>query len=265
MIFHLSRLSREFAVAGFHITVFNIPCSRDGFVPLFLQSVAGEFIMKTVKLFASIFLTAGLSLADTTWNPAANGIYPPSTGNWNVAANWTAGLPDFADKASFTVNNAAECVVTNSVIAFYISLNANESTLRIINGGTLTTTNNWSAVGYSQKTNNMIVEAGGTANFGGHFWIGFSSTAVGIVDVNGGTISVAGNMGLGFNGDGGKGTLKIRNGGTVSVSSSFSSSSIVDSSVIDIETGSLIISGDKSTVVASYIASGKITGYGGSG
>jgi hypothetical protein len=61
-------------------------------------------------------LWAGLAQASTVWNPAANGVFPPATGNWNVAGNWTQRLPfSVADgKAVFNVANAAECRVTNT-------------------------------------------------------------------------------------------------------------------------------------------------------
>ena len=78
--------------------------------------------MKKVLLLCVCLLAVGTSAyAATVWNPAANGISPPDTGDWGVAANWTAGVPTDGSvttpndgKAVFNVPNAAECVVSDA-------------------------------------------------------------------------------------------------------------------------------------------------------
>ena len=56
--------------------------------------------------FVLVLGLAGLASAATVWNPAANGIIPPATGDWGEAANWTNGIPDNPDtnKAVFSVS-----------------------------------------------------------------------------------------------------------------------------------------------------------------
>ncbi|MCU0857765.1 MAG: glycoside hydrolase family 55 protein, partial [Pontiellaceae bacterium] len=223
------------------------------------------------RCIAGLLLVAGVSTAATVWNPAANGIYPPASGNWSVAANWTLGVPVWAIpgeiRADLNVNGAAECQMTTACSINQLSMNVNGtgSVLRIKNGGSLTTSNVWSAVGYSQKTNQMIVEAGGSASFGSHLWIGFSSVSVGILDINGGTVNVAGSLGLGFSGGSCAGYVNIRNDGVLSAANMDSTNGIRGDSVVNIESGRLIINGDKSSAVANYVAAGKIKGYGGNG
>jgi len=46
-----------------------------------------------LMLLVAVLVMASMASAATVWDPAANGIYPPATGNWNDATNWTAGVP----------------------------------------------------------------------------------------------------------------------------------------------------------------------------
>jgi hypothetical protein len=224
--------------------------------------------MKRLNLFVACMLFAGLASATTVWNPAGNGILPPATGNWATVGNWTAGVPSHvapADKAVFNVLNAAECVVTNAQSFKQLVQGdggGGGGVIRVRNGGQLTTSNIWTAVGYN-RTSRMIVEAGGAVSCGDHLWVGFISPAVGTLDVNGGTVNVVGQLGLGWTS--GTGYVNIRSNGVLNLAQFNASQSISGSSVIDIESGSMIIQGDYSGAVRDYIAAGKITGYGGSG
>jgi hypothetical protein len=49
--------------------------------------------------------------------------------------------------------------------------------LRIADGGMLTTGDTWSTIAYSTDAT-LIVEKGGTHNFGQHFWAGMNRNAV---------------------------------------------------------------------------------------
>ncbi|MBI9017807.1 MAG: hypothetical protein JEZ07_11170 [Phycisphaerae bacterium] len=202
-----------------------------------------------------------------TWNPAANHIYPPNKASWSDAGNWigaTSGMPDGNFKYSFSKDNASECVVTEDHIFNQLVQNVSgSSVLRIKNGGSITTGKNWSGIGYNQKTNMMIVESGGQANFGDHLWIGLYSPSVGVLDIDGGIVNVAGQLGLGWNT--GRGTVSVKNGGVLNLNTIDGSRAIGDGSVVDIENGSIIINGDKVSIVADYIATNKITAFGGNG
>ena len=223
--------------------------------------------MKSLTLCAACLLFAGVAEATTVWNPAANGIYPPATGNWNTAGNWTAGIPGYVapgDKAVFNVSGAADCVVTNaqSFNQLVQGDNGNGGVIRVKSGGSLTTSNVWTGVGYN-RTARMIVEPGGQVTCRDHLWIGLYTPAIGTLDINGGTVNVTGQLGLGWTS--GTGYVNIRSNGVLNLAQFNASQSINGSSVVNIESGSMIIQGDYAGAVRDYIAAGKITGYGGSG
>ena len=100
----------------------------------------------------SLLLPASVASAATVWNPPANGIVPPATGDWGVGANWTKDVPGIADsKAVFNVPDAAECVVTDtqSFAQLVQADNGPGGVIHVVNGGSLTTTGGWMAVGYN--------------------------------------------------------------------------------------------------------------------
>ncbi len=209
-------------------------------------------------------LMAGQLMAATVWDPAGNGISPPATGDWGIAANWTAGVPAVSEtKAVFNVPGAAECCVTDFQTGLKLVQGDNGAggIIRVKSGGTIDTLPaEWSAVGYN-NTAHMIVEAGGTLNFGQHAWIGYTTGGVGTVDINGGTVNVASQLGLGWSG--GDGFVNIMDGGILALSNIHPTDSIKQTSVIDvIGSGKIVIPGDYTTTMMSYIAAGKITGNG---
>ena len=223
--------------------------------------------MRRRTCLIALMLCAGYAGAATVWNPAGNGIYPPDTGNWNDAANWTEGLPGHAapvDKAVFNVPGAAECLVTDAQDFRQLVQGDNNAggVVRVGNGGRLTTTNVWTAVGYNRDAH-MIVEAGGALTCGDHLWVGFLTPAVGTLDICGGTVNVAGQFGLGWNT--GTGYVQLCSNGVLNLTQFDATRSINGSSTIDIHSGSMVIPGDHSTAVQDYIAAGRIVGYGGAG
>ena len=211
-----------------------------------------------------LMLTIGCAAASTVWNASM----PPATADWNAAANWTAGVPvpvaPGETKAVFNRSGKAECQVTDAQVfnPLVQGDNGPGGVIRNRNGGSLTSGSVWTGVGYNRNAH-MIVETGGELNCGDHLWIGLSSPAVGTLDIFGGTVNVAGQTGLGWSG--GTGYVNIRSNGVFNLSGFDGSQSISGASVIDIEEGSIIINGDKSPEVQSYIAAGRITAYGGSG
>jgi len=98
-----------------------------------------------LMLLVAVLVMASMASAATVWNPAANGITPPATGNWNDAANWTNGIPVAVapgeTKAVFNVVDAAECVVTDAQSVGQIAQGDNRvgGVIRIKDGGSLTT------------------------------------------------------------------------------------------------------------------------------
>ena len=221
-------------------------------------------------LLLSLVCVAGLANANTVWKPSDNGTYPPATGDWGVAANWTNGLPGFGINhnpddglefdAKFSVTGEAECIVSDRRSVWHFSTSSSDAVIRIENGGALSTESGWDAVAYTNSAT-LIVESGGTMNFGGHAWIGFQPGATGTVNINGGTVNVTSQFGLGWNG--GTGYVNV-NSGLMNLSSWNTSQAITDG-VLDIEQGTVVIDGDKVTSVKDYITAEKITAYGGTG
>jgi hypothetical protein len=197
--------------------------------------------------------------AEIAWNKTG------TPGNWGTSIHWTGTDPSRPNgnfKCNFSNSNRAECQVTGIHIFSQLVQNTT-GVLRVRDGGSLTATAAWSAVGYSQGTNRMIVETGGIVNTGGHFWIGFNSPSVGILDVNGGTVNVSSQFGLGWNG--GTGYANVRDGGVLNLSSFDGTRSISGASILNVESGVVVINGDRTTEVGNYVAAGKIVAYNGTG
>ncbi|MCK5565529.1 MAG: LamG domain-containing protein [Planctomycetes bacterium] len=165
---------------------------------------------KLLLLIIVSLLVASVTNATTVWNPAANDppIVPPAVGNWNEDANWTNGIPGYGPdgdpndmldpKAVFNVTDAAECIVTDA--QYCDDLVQGEGgpggVIRVMDGGSLTTTGGWMGVGFN-NTAKLIVERGGVYDHAGHFWWGMHTGADSIVEINGGIINGGQSFGLG--------------------------------------------------------------------
>ena len=121
--------------------------------------------------------------ATTVWTGAISGL-------WSVEGNWSDGFVPNDNKVVF--NNAAAPVsilnVESTIKQFVFGDGGEANTLKVIAGGTLTTTSGWSGIGWTAPAA-MIVEQGGTVNFAEHAWIGGESDAT--LTIDGGTIKVA--------------------------------------------------------------------------
>jgi len=226
-------------------------------------------------LLALFFLGAGglakAQLTATTWNPAGNPTQP-SDYIWTTPGNWSGGIvPAHGYKAYFNAG-AGPCVVSNTVGGCQLSIGDGGpgGVLIITNGGSLSAGDNtagnndnyaWTAIGYS-STGEMDIESGGAVTFNYHLWIGLNPGAIGTFNMNGGTASVAGVFGLGFSG--GTGIVHI-NGGVLSLSQWAANAIQGSGSMLDIGGGSVVIAGNQVASVNGFIASGKITAYGGTG
>jgi hypothetical protein len=210
-----------------------------------------------------LLLPAVVSHATTVWD--AIGAAPL---NWNVSANWTAGVPvasgDGPTKAVFNRSGRAECEVTDARALGQLVQGDNGpgGVVRIRSGGSLTSGNNWTAIGYNRDAR-MIVETGGALNCASHLWIGYTAPAVGRLDIAGGTVNVTGQLGLGWSG--GTGHVSVTNEGILNLTQFDATLAISGASSLDIGAGSVVIQGDRTNAVRDYIAAGKIIGFGGSG
>jgi len=220
----------------------------------------------------SLLLTAGAANAATVWNPAANGINPPATGDWGVAANWTNDVPGVVDnKAVFNVDGAAECVVSDAhtVGDLVQADNGSGGVIRVVDGGSLTTTGGWMAIGYN-NTAQLIVERGGECNFGSHLWWGMHTGADATIEINGGTITGGKDFGLGWwfgpADDHGKAEVYVKSG-VLNIHHWDDDNAIYGDSFIDIQFGTVNITNDGNQVdaVRAFEAAGKILAFDGVG
>ncbi|GEM_PF-449224 len=220
----------------------------------------------------TVLLMASVASAATVWNPAANGIVPPATGDWGVGANWTNDVPGVADpKAVFNVADAAECVVSDIRTCgdFVQGDNGPGGVVRIVDGGNLNTTGGWMAVGYNNPAT-LIVEAGGVAHFAGHMWLGMHTGADADIILNGGTITGSQDFGLGwfFGPADDHGVARVHvNRGVLNIHHWDDANAIYGDSFIDIKHGTVNITndGDQVDEVLAYAAAGKIRAWSGVG
>jgi hypothetical protein len=209
----------------------------------------------------------GVAAAQTTvWN-----LVGPATGNWNAAANWTEGVPLASDagKAVFNVAGAAECIVATSVSVGMFAMGDNQTNngtfLRIVNGGTLTTSKaDWSAVGYNRVAS-LTVEAGGKLVTAHRLFVGRDAfaSAGGLPSylvVDGGTAEIGQNLQMGL--DNGYGILTVDGGGLVNIKGSLTMGGDM---LIDVRNGTIIINGNLVGTIGTWVTNGKIVAYGGAG
>lgn len=196
----------------------------------------------------------------TVWNPAAN---PTTQGRWNEGANWTLGtVPGSGDKVVFNVVGAIPCVVNSVASASQLVIgDGGPGAITVAGGGSLTTGNIWTAIGYNNVAN-LEIQSGGSASFGEHLWIGLEATGDGTLTLNGGIATVKGMFGLGWGG--GKGTALIQSG-TLNLLQWHLTDSIKGASKMDITGGKVVITGNVVSSLDGYVTSGKLTAYGGSG
>jgi hypothetical protein len=228
-------------------------------------------MQRLTRILLMFILTAGLSAyASTVWNPAANGITPPATGNWNEAANWTNGLPDpdgivNDGKVQFNVEGAAECIVdaASPCGRLVVGDNGTENGnfLRIVNGGSLIPViEDWNAVGYNRAAT-MTVEAGGYFETLRHLLFGFSGTGICYLNVDGGHVVIGTTIQVGDAG----GIITVDHDGLLECANLTIANTAV--SRVDVRYGTIIINGDRTGTLAAWEAMVPpvITAFGGSG
>ncbi len=209
--------------------------------------------------------TTGDVWSFTTTAPGAGGVRDWTNDSndrlWRTAANWSGGaVPTSVDKAA--IRNAS---VLGPIIDASTTAEANQivvgdwsssSDTLDMTGGSLTVTQ-WFILGYDSNNNGTFTVSAGTANIGGSLYVGFSGA--GTIDITGGTITVTGTLGIAQNA-GSIGHVYL-DGGTINCGAF----TMADNALMDITAGTLIIDGDFTAAVNSYIGNEWITAYGGSG
>ena len=225
-------------------------------------------MQKIIVMCLCVMLMVSTASANTVWDPAGNGIYPPDAGDWSEPNNWSNGYPGVDDqKPVFNVADAAECQVTTVTTSFSSNLVLGDGgpggVLRIMDGGSIEggTGGAWCSIGYN-NTARMIVEKGGLATFRSHLWVGHNNAdGIGTLDINGGTVRVDEMFGLDFYGNGGLGFVNV-NEGLLSLHNFNDTQSIRPGSNLDIRYGKVVFDGDHSGKLTDELADGRITGFG---
>jgi len=203
------------------------------------------------------------------WKPAANlasDAIIDGKANWNNPNNWTAGIPkpsDVSAKAGINASGGAECIISDAQSCAFVSMGDKDQggVLRIVDGGSLTVTGQWMAVGYDNPAT-LIVEAGGMCDVvAGNLIVGYENTDNCVIQINGGKVRVAGRLRGGKYNSTGKVYV---NKGVLDVSS-ISSSGFQAGSLIDIKFGTVIANGDEIKETKAFIADGRLTAFGGTG
>lgn len=215
------------------------------------------FTVKMITIFILALCFCGIaSGADINWTDNGSGHL------WSTSGNWNNGVPSSSDFAIIDVSGS-HCEIDSSVTAICqkASIGHNNGTCYLdISGGSLTAAAKKIHVGRYSGGTGIINMSGGTININdnsyGVFNIGFAGN--GTVNMTGGTINVKVSMNIPF--DTGTGTVNL-DGGTISCGDI----TMTSSGDLDITEGTLIIDGDETSTVNSYVTSGYITAYDGSG
>jgi hypothetical protein len=197
----------------------------------------------------------------------------PSNPVWNLAGNWslarvpTVSSSSTGDKADFNSSAQPPCFLNSLALPAQFMLGDNgPGFLYILNGGSLTSSNysggnSYNAIGYNHIAR-VDLRNGGSLISSNHLWVGLNLNARGNLVMNGGTATVLGMIGLGWSG--GIGIAQV-NGGTLNLAQWNDTASISRLSQLDIRAGTVNITNDHTGSIASYVAGGQITGYGGVG
>jgi hypothetical protein len=223
----------------------------------FNNGVQRVFFLCTLFVISLNFTASAVTVWD---NGSGNGL-------WTTAANWNPDIvPD--DNTTVIVDTLLGPTISSGTDANCLEIrvgsNSGTPTTMTMSAGSLSTTN-WLMVGTENNSNQgVFILNGGTITCGqqgggnGHLWIGYGAS--GRLEIYGGTINVTNRFGLAF-AAGGNGRVLLY-GGTITAGD-FSMVDSGQSASIDITAGELIISGDKTTLIKTYIANGWITAYNG--
>jgi len=219
-----------------------------------------KYFLTIALAFASVAMFA----QDTKWTITG------AATNWEVAENWNNGVPTEATKTVFGADNTAECIVAidTAKVKQLVMGDGGDGEgplITIKDGGSITTFDAWSAVGYNRDAE-LVVEAGGSLTTASHLWVAFTGdgTTECVVDIAGGTVTVGQMIGLDWEGTGNTGIIYVRDGGVLNLNGGFNANqSIGANSFIDVTGGTIVAPGDWMDVFTAQATAGKFTAEGG--
>lgn len=233
--------------------------------------------MQTRKIQAFIVLLIipnALFAMDVTWDNGSG------DNLWTNNINWSFDiLPDSVTGALLYLGSGPDNgpLISGAANAFIVRLGGPgggtvSTTLRIVAGGSLTTTD-WFMAGTDSPSirSGSVNMTGGTVVLGtgtrvnGHLYIAHSFAGTkGVLEISGGTIDVGGLFSI-ANGAGTIGQVELLGGVITTNSFQMAAGGPTAVASMNITQGTLIINGDQTALINTYIGNGWITGYGGSG
>jgi UDP-2,3-diacylglucosamine pyrophosphatase LpxH len=191
---------------------------------------------KRYSLLVSIILLFNIaaisSAADNTWNNNA------SDGNWNTGSNWSTGnIPNTTSDYARIKMASGPIFTGQTATAYRVYLEGSNGTLTM-NGGSLSTNSHIYAAAILTDTATINMSSG-AINIAATFYIARDSGSVANVNLSGGTIT-CNTLSIALNGG---------NGGLINITSA----------------GKLIINGDATSTIATYVTNGWIKAYNGTG
>jgi len=176
---------------------------------------------------------------------------------WSTTANWSPDtVPTSADSVSIDNPDDTHCEIQAGIIAQCATLRVGNSSVTTnldISGGSLSADGAY--IGVDNSSGHGILNMSGGLFSTGGLQIGWSG--IGTLNMTGGTIELSGNLVI--PGQTGTGSVSLY-GGTINASDLRITSA---SGSMDITVGTLILSGDDTTTIQTYIDNGWITAYDG--
>ncbi|MGA2916667.1 MAG: hypothetical protein ABSE89_11640 [Sedimentisphaerales bacterium] len=229
-----------------------------------------KVLVSICAIFLSLILAGSAAALDIVWTDN-NGI---GDGLWTTKTNWSpAWVPDinYQDKAKINALPGPLINTGMSVGCTYLAVSDGVPGNLHMTGGILTvapkpgTSDSWAIVAYGAYDIGIFTIDNGTITTSDRVYIGFKGQ--GTLNMNGGTFNIGGMFGIGYNDAStttGKGYVYL-NSGTITAADFQMRYPTGMFGLLDITGGTLIINGNKTTLINSYIASGWITAYGGAG
>ncbi|MCK4959530.1 MAG: PASTA domain-containing protein, partial [Planctomycetes bacterium] len=184
---------------------------------------------------------------------------------WRNSANWSGGaVPNSLDKAAIRNVSISGPIIDSSTTALAANMVVGDfgSTADSVDmtGGSLTD-GGWLILGYGAVNNGTFTISSGTADIGGNLLVGFNGA--GTIDMTGGSITIGSTFGISWDASAlGTSTGSVfLDGGTISAGAF----TMKSDAAMDITDGTLIVNGDATATINTYIGSGWITGYDGGG
>jgi hypothetical protein len=213
-------------------------------------------------------VSARIKWINATWNNI-----------WSDASNWSCGncfngyLPSIYDTDYVLIDKpdpyGPVIIEGEDAQAFQIRLGVAAGSAPLTMDGGMLTTAEWMMIGTDANgfggrfnLNYGAVTIGAVTPANGHLTIGYCS--LGILVMNGGTISVAGKLRLGY-WVGGNAYVYLNGGNITAADFSMNEYGSGSAALMDFSGGTLIISGDKTALINTYINNGWITANSGSG